>query len=223
MGPVARAVIAADTPGMNAPRFALPISLDVSGRRCLVLGGGAEATDKARRLYRAGASTQVIASSIEEELSALARAGLVTHTSRRWEPQDLEGAFLVVATQDEYARAEELWQLAAAQRFLLSVIDDPAHSTYANPAVLEVEDLRVALSSGGRAPAVLKRMREDLQTSLDTDVMRSFLRRMAEERERTPKGERFTRLRELVGGFALEVTVRFPGWFQPEVAPGEER
>ena len=194
-------------------RFAFPISLDVTGRRCLVLGGGFEATDKAGKLSRAGARVQVIAESVEPELEERALAGEVAWAARSWEARDVAGAFLVFLTPEDRERAAELSGLASSGGFLLCCIDVPEHCTFANPATFSAGELTVALSSGGRVPAVLRRLREDLEAALSTPRVRAFLGQMARMREELPAGERGAALREAASGFGLEVRVRFPAWF----------
>ncbi len=194
-------------------RFALPVSLDVSGRRCVILGGGPEATDKARRLVRAGAAVQVIAEEVEEALEAMAAGGELGWAARGWIPADLRGVYLVYVTPEERERADEAHQLALANGAQICAIDLPEHCTFANPAVVDVEGLRIALSSGGTAPALLKRMKLDLEQALATEKMRAFVRALVELREQLPREERY-RLKEAVCGFRMEIRLTFPGWFE---------
>ena len=194
-------------------RFALPVSLDVSGRRCVILGGGPEATDKARRLVRAGAAVQVIAEVVEEPLEAMAAAGELGWAARGWIPVDLRGAYLVYVTPEARDRADEAHQLALAGGAQICTIDVPDQCTFANPAVVDVGGLRIALSSGGTVPALLKKMKLDLERGLVTDEMIAFVRALADLREQLPKEERH-RLREAVAGFRIDVQITYPAWFK---------
>jgi precorrin-2 dehydrogenase / sirohydrochlorin ferrochelatase len=204
-----------------AHRFAFPISLDVTGRRCLVLGGDFEATDKARKLSRAGARVQIIADRVEPEVERMAEAGEVGWAARGFEIADLKGAYMVFVTPEEGARVEEVARLSRLEGFWLCAIDAPEHGDFANPATFTVGDLVVALSSGGRVPALLRRLREDLEAALDTAPMRAFVEAMASLREQTPRGERSALLRRAAAGFGLEVRVRLPAWFD-QGKPGPE-
>jgi siroheme synthase-like protein len=206
------------------PRFAFPISLDVDRKLCLVLGGGPEATDKARRLARAGARVQVIADEIEPELAALVDQGTIAWAARGWTVHDLASAHLIFLTPEERDRAAEARRLATAAGALFCSIDDPDRCDFATPAVFHVADVQVALSSGGRVPAVLRRLRQDLEKALATEEMRAFVEAMAALRDELPPGERGA-LRERVEGFGLSIDLQFPAWFtasrEGDAAPGE--
>lgn len=201
-----------DTP--RTRRFALPISLDVYARKCVVVGGDAEATDKAMRLVRAGAKVQVIATHIEPALEAAVERGELSWAARSVSAADLNGAMVVVVTPDEYDEARPIAKRARAGEFLLCVIDRPELCTFAQPAVAQVGDLKIALSSGGRAPAVLKRLRQDLQEALDTAPVRSFIEAMGALRDITAPGKRSSRLRQAVKGLKLSVQIELPSWFR---------
>jgi precorrin-2 dehydrogenase/sirohydrochlorin ferrochelatase len=201
------------------PRFAFPISLDVDRKLCLVLGGGPEATDKARRLALAGARVQVIADEIEPELAALVDQGTIGWAARGWTVHDLPSAYLIILTPEERDRAAEARRLALAAGTLFCSIDDPDRCDFATPAVFRVADVQVALSSGGRVPAVLRRLRQDLEKALSTEEMRAFIEAMAALREELPPGERGA-LRERVEGFGVAAEAHFPAWFTDSRLPG---
>src|SRR5690606_36263402 len=56
---------------------------------------------------------------------------------------------------------------AAARRRLVNVVDDAALSTFQVPAVIERAPLQLAISSGGAAPMLARRLRERLETEFD--------------------------------------------------------
>lgn len=183
----------------------------------MILGGGPEATDKARRLVQAGAIVQIIAEEVEEALAAMASAGELGWAARSWIPGDLRGIYLVYVTPEDRERADEAYQLAMANGAQICAIDLPEHCTFANPAVIEVGGLRVALSSGGTTPALLRKMKQELERALATDKMRAFVEELAGMRERLPKEER-KKLREAVADFRLDVQITFPEWFEERLS-----
>jgi uroporphyrin-III C-methyltransferase/precorrin-2 dehydrogenase/sirohydrochlorin ferrochelatase len=139
--------------------FALPISLDLTGRRAVVVGGGEVGEHKARALLDAGATVTVIAERFGPGLKELARRGEVTLAHKPYTPGDLEGAFLAVAATSSSHVNQRIYEEAEERRVLLNAVDDIPHCHFAFPAVLRRGDLQVAVSTAGRAPALAKWLR----------------------------------------------------------------
>ncbi|GIX48148.1 MAG: precorrin-2 dehydrogenase [Candidatus Tectimicrobiota bacterium] len=135
-------------------------------RRCLVLGGGAEAERKVQGLLAARAAVTVISAEVTPALRAWAEAGTIAWIPRPYRPGDLQGAFLVIATAQDRETVAQLQQEAEAAGALLNVVDDPAHSTFLAGAVLRRGALTVAISTGGGAPALAVRLRQRLERLL---------------------------------------------------------
>jgi uroporphyrin-III C-methyltransferase len=159
--------------------FSFPISLDIGGRRCVVVGGGAVAEQKARSLLDAGAAVCVIAPSFTPGLEELARrahgardaaqSGATPRLElvpRPYGPGDLEGAFLAVAATDDSEVNARVFEEAGRLKVLMNAVDDVEHCTFAFPSILRRGDLTVAISTGGKAPALAKRMRRTLSAEL---------------------------------------------------------
>jgi precorrin-2 dehydrogenase / sirohydrochlorin ferrochelatase len=142
--------------------FRYPVALELSGRRCVVTGGGREAEIKARALLEAEADVVVIARRVSDGLGALARRGEITHVPRRYRPGDLRGAFLVIAADSDRAVRAAVFAEAEAHRVLCNAVDDVEHCHFAVPSIVRRGDLLLAVSSGGRAPALAKRIRRRL-------------------------------------------------------------
>ncbi len=195
-------------------RFDFPVSFDVRDRRCVVIGGDAEATDKAGRLLRAGARVQVVAEEVTQELAALAGAGAIGWAARSWTPRDLVGAFAVIVAPDERASADDVAARRDQLGYLLCVIDGPEPSDFASPALLRAGDLTITLSTGGRAPALVSRLRRDLETVLATPRMAEFLEALARRREAAPPGARSRVGKESIEGFRVDATITYPAWFE---------
>lgn len=199
-------------------RFDFPVSFDVKDRRCVVVGGDFEATDKTRRLVRAGAKVQVVAETVEPELEALAAEGVIGWAARSWTPKDLIGAFAVIVTPDERASADDIVSRRDRLGYLLCVIDVPEPSDFASPALLRAGDLTITLSTGGRAPALLSRLRKDLEGVIATDEMAAFLEAISARRDAVGPGERSVVGRQSVEGFSVRAEVTYPAWFVAERA-----
>jgi precorrin-2 dehydrogenase/sirohydrochlorin ferrochelatase len=142
--------------------FRYPVALELSGRRCVVTGGGREAEGKARALLEAEAEVVVIAARVSDGLGDLVRRGEITHIARRYRPGDLAGAFLVIAADSDRGVRAEVFAEADAGRVLCNAVDDVEHCHFAVPSIVRRGELLLAISTGGRAPALAKRLRRRL-------------------------------------------------------------
>ncbi len=142
--------------------FGYPISLELAGRRAVVIGSDAVRHGKIDGLLAAGADVTVIALVPEGALSRLEEAGRVKVVRRGYERGDLAGAFLCVASSDDAGEREAIWVESREEGVLTNIMDDIAHCDWAAPAVVRRGDLVIAIATGGKSPALAKRLREDL-------------------------------------------------------------
>jgi precorrin-2 dehydrogenase / sirohydrochlorin ferrochelatase len=142
--------------------FRYPVALELSGRRCVVTGGGREAEGKARALLEADGDVVVIAPRLSDGFAELVRRGEITHVARRYRRGDLAGAFLVIAADSDRATRAEVFAEAEAERVLCNAVDDVEHCHFAVPSIVRRGELLLAISTGGRAPALAKRLRRRL-------------------------------------------------------------
>jgi uroporphyrin-III C-methyltransferase/precorrin-2 dehydrogenase/sirohydrochlorin ferrochelatase len=153
---------------MTAPLF--PLFADLRGRTVLVVGGGAVAARKVAALLEAGASVRVGAPELEPGLQALADSRRIVHRAGRFQPWWLDSVWLVVAATDDAAVNRSVADAAAVRRLLVNVVDDAELSSFQVPAVVERGPLQIAISSGGGAPMLARRLREQLETQFDESL-----------------------------------------------------
>ncbi|ABC82923.1 uroporphyrinogen-III C-methyltransferase [Anaeromyxobacter dehalogenans] len=148
---------------MTAPL--VPLFVKLAGRDVVVVGGGAMAALRVRQLAEAGARVKVVAPEIREEVAALA-----TELVRRpFRGGDLDGAwFAVAAATPEVNR--DVARAAEARRVLVNAVDDPEHATAYTAGVVRRGDATVAISTGGRAPALAGLLREAVEALLPPEV-----------------------------------------------------
>lgn len=146
--------------------FGYPVSLEVAGRRAVVVGEEAVAQGKADALLEAGAEVTVVATGPAEDLARLERHPRATVVQRPYRPGDLVGAFVCVASSPDPETREAVFREARARGVLVNVMDDPARCDFAAPAVLRRGDLVVAVSTGGRSPALARWLRLWLSRTL---------------------------------------------------------
>ena len=143
--------------------FDLTISLDVSHRRAVVIGGGREAEARVDALERAGADVEVVTPSPTPRLDQAARDGYIRLHRRAWRPGDLAGAFVGFNTREDDTSVAAIWAESRAHHVLFSTLDDRQRCDFATPAVLRRGDLSVTVATAGRAPALAKRLRQRLE------------------------------------------------------------
>jgi precorrin-2 dehydrogenase/sirohydrochlorin ferrochelatase len=189
-----------------------PVGLVVEDRTCLVVGGDREAFDKARRLLAAGAKVTVFSPTLIPALEALVRG---TDSHVRWEAREFVEAdldrrpFLVMCSVHDEALCSRLHARALSDGFLLCTIDQPRWCSFTNLAVADVGEVVVALGSGGSAPGLLRRLRDDLVAGLGGSFP-SFTRYVGDVRAKaSPEGRRDA-VAEAISGLRLEITVHLP-------------
>jgi siroheme synthase-like protein len=140
---------------MSAPL--LPLFLKLEGRPVLLVGGGGVAAVRLAQLLEAGARVTVVAPSVRPEIAASGAAV----RRRPFRPSDLDGVWLAVAAATP-AVGREVARAAVARRIFVNAVDDPRAASAYTGGVLRRGDVAVAVSTGGRAPALAGLLRRAL-------------------------------------------------------------
>lgn len=160
-----------------------PMFLKLDGRRVVVVGAGRMGEAKIRSLLRAGARVRVVAPRATARVEAWAKAGRIDWAARAFAPRDLRGALLaIVATGSEKVN-DQVARRARRLRIPVNVVDDPERCDFYYPAVIRRGPLLVAISTGGRSPALARRLRQRLQRSITPELGRA-VERLGRERDR---------------------------------------
>jgi len=146
-----------------------PVSLDVSGKRCVVVGGGDVALRKVNVLLEHEAIVQVISPELCPELEDLFIAGRIIAAKRPYADGDLAGAFVVISATDDVEANRKVAAEAEKLGVLINVVDTPNLSNFIVPSHLRRGDLTVAVSTGGRSPALAHRIKEELENIFGDD------------------------------------------------------
>lgn len=164
---------------MAAMRY-YPVFLDLQGRRCLVVGGGAVGCRKIASLLENNlASVRVLdVAAPSPVLQALLEDERLTYERRSFLPQDVEGCSLVFAATGNPAVNREVAEACAARGILCNCADAPDVGSFIVPAHVEQGSVTLAVSTQGGSPALSRRIRKELEAWL---------------------GDRFTGLSELMG------------------------
>lgn len=144
-----------------------PIFLNnLTGRRCVVIGGNHEAERKALGLLECDAQVVVVSPSITSELRRLAEDGAIEWIRRDYQDGDVAGAFLVIVSETNPARTRPIFEEAQRENVLINAMDDVPHCTFVAGSVVKRGRLTLSISSSGAAPAVSVRLREELEERL---------------------------------------------------------
>jgi uroporphyrin-III C-methyltransferase/precorrin-2 dehydrogenase/sirohydrochlorin ferrochelatase len=145
----------------------LPLFLTLAGRDVVLVGGGVVATAKLQALLDAGARVRVVAPVVT---AAIERAG-VAIVRRGFAPEDLDGAWLVVAAATP-AVNREVAAAAEPRRLFVNAVDDPANASAFLSGTVRRDGVTIAVSSRGDAPALTSLLREALDAWLPADLDR---------------------------------------------------
>ena len=140
-----------------------PIFLQMTGRRCLVIGGGAVAERKIAGLLEAGAMVSVISPDIIESIARWSKQNSINFIARRYRLGDLAGYELVFVATDDAEVNAAAFNEGRERGVWVNAADDPAHCDFLLPSLLRRGDLTVAVSSGGNSPALARTIREELE------------------------------------------------------------
>jgi len=146
-----------------------PISLDVSGRPCLVVGGGPVAARKARGLAACGALVTVIAPELAPEMDELAPR-LHAVERRPYATGDADRFRLVVTATGHADVDSRVYADADAAGVWVNSADDREHSSFILPAVYRDGAVTVAVSTGGLSPALASWLRDRLAAACGNDL-----------------------------------------------------
>jgi siroheme synthase-like protein len=140
-----------------------PVYLDIGGKRCVVVGGGEVALRKVGVLLEHGAEVNVVSPELCTGLRRLVEDGNATATLREFRRGDLDGAFVVVAATNDSGANEQVAKEASELGLLINVVDVPGLSNFIVPSYLRRGDVTVAVSTGGKSPALARRIRTELE------------------------------------------------------------
>lgn len=146
-----------------------PIFLEMAGRACVVIGGGAVAQRKVEGLLAAGASVTVISRSLGARLASLAAEGKIRHVGRDLAAGDLAGYQLAFVATDDGEMNAAACREGRERGVWVNVADDPARCDFLLPAVLRRGQLVVAVGTGGASPALTRAIREELEAYFTED------------------------------------------------------
>lgn len=164
----------------------LPVSINIRGRRCVVVGGGDVALRKIDLLKSAGALVHVVSPYLCGELAKQSLSGAIAHSASVFEPTHLSGAALVIAATNEPEINRAVYENACARNIPVNVVDQPDLCTFVMPAVIDRSPILIAVSTGATSPVLARLLRARLESLIPARI--GQLARLAGEfRERVKR------------------------------------
>lgn len=145
----------------------LPIMLDVSSQKVLVVGGGRVAARKCQTLLEYGAKVHVVSPVLCPEMRAL--VDTITYDAQSYAPKMLEGCRLVIAATDNAETNRRVFEDCQQRGLLVNAVDDKAHCSFLAPAVVRRGDFLLAVSTCGQAPFLAASVRKELEAHFPDD------------------------------------------------------
>jgi siroheme synthase-like protein len=140
-----------------------PAFLRISGKKCVVVGGGRVALRKVRTLLGYGGRVEVISPDLCPELAALAEGGQINTKHRSYRPGDLHQAFMAIAAADNGDINRQVLREAREKSVLVNVADGLEDSDFIVPSSVRRGGLTIAVSTGGKSPALARKIRTRLE------------------------------------------------------------
>ena len=144
----------------------LPVFLQLRDRPVLVVGGGRVAARKVELLRRTGAKITVVAPELADDVRELAAKGELHYVNTVFSPEHVTGTVAVVAATGVPEVNAAVSAAAREQNIPVNVVDDPVASTFIFPAIVDRSPILIAISSGGQAPVLARRIREQMEAFL---------------------------------------------------------
>ena len=185
-----------------------PIFLKLTGRRAVVVGGGAVAVRKAQALLAAGARLVVVADHISDMMTALCADNKAELVKSKYSKEYLVGAVLAIAATDDRRLNKQIHNDCQELEILCNVVDEPDLCDFFVPAVVKRGHLQIAIGTEGDCPAYAGHIRKMLE-KIFTEQHGEFLAELEALRERIIKevpdqSERKALLGELVDDQSFE-------------------
>ncbi len=136
--------------------------LRLTGRKCLVVGGGEIGLEKVEGLLACDGQVTLVSPSAVPALEHLAAEGSITWERRSYRAEDLEGSFLAIAATGDTTINIRVYEDAEKRAMLVNVVDVPPLCNFILPAIFRSGPLAVAISTAGASPALAKRIKSQI-------------------------------------------------------------
>ncbi len=149
-----------------------PVMINISGKKAVVIGGGAVALRKIQDLLECGAFVTVIAPEIHPEINGLTASysDMLSILQRTYHAGDCEGSMLVYSATDDGKVNREVYTEATAKNILINSVDDPPNCSFFMPSWFNRNGLVVAVSTSGISPSLSARIKNSIENNIPENI-----------------------------------------------------
>ncbi len=144
---------------LSMKRNFLPISIDISDRKILIIGGGQSALKKILILKRFGAILEVVAENITDEVFTSG----VKCFRKKYEKSDLEGYLMLYSCTNNVELDRQIVQDGREAGVLVNIHDNPALCQFVSPAIYQNGNISIAVSSNAENVQESIRLRNQIE------------------------------------------------------------
>lgn len=173
-----------------------PVNLNLEKKDCLVVGGGAVAERKIRRLLEYGAKVTVVSPKFNQGIIRLSKQNKILIYKHHVNLRDIVRRFLVISATGERRINSLVSQYCKESDILVNVVDSPGECNFILPSVVRKGDLTISISTDGIAPALAKKIRGMLEKKFGVEYAK-LLKIMKKIRPRALKKIKNTKLRRI--------------------------
>ncbi len=159
-----------------------PVYIDLTDKKCLVIGGGKVAERKIYHLLDYGCSILVVSPQAENSIEKWAHRKFIQWYPREFQDQDITDCFMVFVATDDCQINEKVSRLCREKGIMVNAVDDPPNCDFYVPSIVRQNSLVLAISTGGKSPAFARRLRSELEQVI-TPAYGEFVDMLGEQRE----------------------------------------
>lgn len=139
-----------------------PIFIDLNQKKVLVVGGGKVAERKIETFLQYGASVYVISRELTPLLKGYVKEDRICYLGDEFREEFMNGAVLIIAATDDRIMNSGVGNSARTAGIPVNVVDQPSDCTFIVPGIVRKGDLQIAVSTSGKSPALVKKLRGEL-------------------------------------------------------------
>src|SRR4051795_1952168 len=143
-----------------------PIYIDIEDHAVLIVGGGVVCARKAETMMRYGGRVTIVSPEITDEIAKWEGDGVLAVRRKLYAEADLDGASIVIASTDDPCVNARVARDCRRRKIPVNVVDVTPLCEFIVPAIIEKGSIQIAVSTGGKSPALARTLKEDLQRAI---------------------------------------------------------